>query len=40
MLTFVIYVKDMHSRKLLMYKNSDAFIAMPGGFGTYGILFF
>eukprot|EP00026_Physarum_polycephalum_P017522 Phypoly_transcript_18772.p1 GENE.Phypoly_transcript_18772~~Phypoly_transcript_18772.p1 ORF type:complete len:201 (+),score=27.87 Phypoly_transcript_18772:137-739(+) len=31
----VTYVKDMHSRKVLMYKKSDAFIAIPGGFGTF-----
>ena len=24
----------MHERKFLMYKNSDAFIILPGGFGT------
>ena len=24
----------MHTRKTMMYKLSDAFIAMPGGFGT------
>ena len=27
-------VADMHSRKALMAKHSDGFIAMPGGFGT------
>jgi uncharacterized protein (TIGR00730 family) len=30
----VTYVNDMHTRKLLMYRKSDAFIALPGGFGT------
>eukprot|EP01111_Echinosteliopsis_oligospora_P005185 TRINITY_DN1839_c0_g1_i1.p1 TRINITY_DN1839_c0_g1~~TRINITY_DN1839_c0_g1_i1.p1 ORF type:complete len:202 (-),score=50.31 TRINITY_DN1839_c0_g1_i1:25-630(-) len=35
MLGDFIYVPDMHSRKLKMYKDSDAFIAFPGGFGTY-----
>lgn len=27
-------VKDMHARKRLMAKESNAFIALPGGFGT------
>lgn len=27
-------VKDMHTRKALMSQLSDAFIALPGGFGT------
>jgi uncharacterized protein (TIGR00730 family) len=27
-------VPDMHTRKALMAKLSDGFIAMPGGFGT------
>lgn len=27
-------VKTMHERKALMASKSDAFIAMPGGFGT------
>ena len=27
-------VKTMHERKLKMFRNSDAFIAMPGGLGT------
>lgn len=27
-------VPDMHTRKRLMAKESDAFVAMPGGFGT------
>jgi hypothetical protein len=27
-------VGSMHERKALMYDRSDAFIAMPGGFGT------
>mmetsp|Transcript_39031 Transcript_39031/g.96611 ORF Transcript_39031/g.96611 Transcript_39031/m.96611 type:complete len:209 (-) Transcript_39031:42-668(-) len=30
----VVVVKDMHERKARMAKESDAFIAMPGGFGT------
>ncbi|MDN5200395.1 TIGR00730 family Rossman fold protein [Fulvivirgaceae bacterium BMA10] len=33
-LTQIHVVKTMHERKDLMYKLSDAFIAMPGGFGT------
>ncbi len=32
-------VSDMHERKALMAKLSDAFIAMPGGFGTLEELF-
>jgi len=35
----VIVVDSMHERKLLMAKRSDAFIAMPGGFGTLDELF-
>eukprot|EP01101_Sappina_pedata_P001511 TRINITY_DN11594_c0_g1_i1.p2 TRINITY_DN11594_c0_g1~~TRINITY_DN11594_c0_g1_i1.p2 ORF type:complete len:206 (+),score=66.26 TRINITY_DN11594_c0_g1_i1:331-948(+) len=31
----VIVVEDMHARKALMAKNSDGFIALPGGFGTF-----
>lgn len=27
-------VGDMHTRKRLMAKEADAFIALPGGFGT------
>lgn len=27
--------KNMHERKATMAKNSEAFIAMPGGFGTF-----
>ena len=30
----VVVVKDMHERKAAMASASDAFIAMPGGFGT------
>ena len=29
----------MHARKRIMAERSDAFIAMPGGFGTYEELF-
>ena len=32
-------VPDMHSRKALMAELSDAFVAMPGGFGTLEELF-
>ncbi|KAF2075510.1 hypothetical protein CYY_003202 [Polysphondylium violaceum] len=31
----VVYVDDMHSRKQIMYTESDAFIALPGGLGTF-----
>ncbi len=30
----VIITDDMHSRKMTMYKNSQAFICLPGGVGT------
>ena len=30
----VIITEDMHSRKMTMYKNSQAFICLPGGVGT------
>ncbi|KAJ3095644.1 hypothetical protein HDU97_006751 [Phlyctochytrium planicorne] len=30
-----IFVPDMHTRKATMNKNCDAFIALPGGFGTF-----
>lgn len=33
-LTELIKVDSMHERKLLMSEKADAFIAMPGGFGT------
>ena len=33
-LTQLIEVDTMHERKALMYDLSDAFIALPGGFGT------
>lgn len=33
-LTALERVDSMHSRKALMYELSDAFIALPGGFGT------
>lgn len=28
-------VPDMHTRKAMMAENSDGFIALPGGFGTF-----
>lgn len=33
-LTQVRIVKDMHARKQMMARLSEAFIAMPGGYGT------
>ncbi len=33
-MTELIVVPDMHSRKLAMVNRSDAFICLPGGFGT------
>lgn len=33
-LTETIIVDDMHTRKQLMFDKSDAFIILPGGFGT------
>lgn len=33
-LTETIVVDDMHTRKMTMFNKSDAFIVMPGGFGT------
>jgi uncharacterized protein (TIGR00730 family) len=38
-LTAMHRVGSMHERKALMTDLSDAFIAMPGGFGTYDELF-
>ncbi len=38
-LTQCFEVDDMHTRKQMMYQLSDAFIAMPGGFGTLDELF-
>ncbi|MGJ0395712.1 MAG: TIGR00730 family Rossman fold protein [Methylocystis sp.] len=32
--TDLIVVKDMHTRKRLMFERSDAFVALPGGVGT------
>lgn len=33
-LTELIIVDDMHTRKNTMFEKSDAFIILPGGFGT------
>jgi len=33
-LTHLHVVKTMHERKALMYEHADAFIALPGGYGT------
>jgi uncharacterized protein (TIGR00730 family) len=38
-LTELHVVSSMHERKALMVKLSDAFIAMPGGFGTFDEFF-
>lgn len=35
----IFIVKNMHERKAMMDKLSDAFIIMPGGFGTLDELF-
>ncbi len=32
-------VRDMHQRKALMAELADAFVALPGGFGTFEELF-
>jgi hypothetical protein len=38
-LTELVEVPDMHVRKRAMYERSDAFCALPGGFGTLEELF-
>jgi len=38
-MTELLVVPDMHSRKLMMVNLSDAFIALPGGFGTLDEVF-
>lgn len=38
-LTELFVVDSMHSRKMMMAQLSDAFIALPGGFGTLEELF-
>ncbi len=32
--TELIEVRTMHERKTIMFERSDAFVALPGGFGT------
>jgi hypothetical protein len=39
LITKLHIVKTMHERKALMADLSDAFIALPGGFGTFDELF-
>lgn len=38
-ITKLIKVQDMHERKSIMARLSDAFVALPGGFGTLEELF-
>lgn len=38
-LTELHVVDSMHERKVQMYEISDAFLALPGGFGTFEELF-
>src|SRR5690606_10932011 len=38
-LTRLIICRTMHDRKRLMAEHADAFVAMPGGFGTLEELF-
>jgi uncharacterized protein (TIGR00730 family) len=38
-LTRLIEVRDMHARKAKMSELADAFIALPGGFGTFEEVF-
>ena len=38
-ITEIILVDTMHERKSKLYEMGDAFIAMPGGFGTFEELF-
>lgn len=33
-LTEIVRVEDMHTRKMVMFDRSDAFVVFPGGFGT------
>ncbi|KAF8427439.1 hypothetical protein EV426DRAFT_590007 [Tirmania nivea] len=35
----IIVVEDMHTRKAMMARHADAFVALPGGFGTLDELF-
>ena len=32
--TELVVTEDMHERKMMMFKRSDAFVALPGGIGT------
>ena len=38
-LTELFVVDSMHERKVKMYELADAFLALPGGFGTFEELF-
>lgn len=38
-LTEIIIVETMHQRKELMYQRSNAFVVLPGGFGTMDEMF-
>ncbi|MCI5050107.1 MAG: TIGR00730 family Rossman fold protein [Rickettsiales bacterium] len=38
-LSEIIIVDGMHERKQIMYQKSDAFLVLPGGFGTMDELF-
>jgi uncharacterized protein (TIGR00730 family) len=38
-LTELIEVDSMHARKLEMFERADAFVALPGGLGTFEELF-
>lgn len=38
-ITELIEVETMHERKAVMYDRADAFVALPGGFGTLDELF-
>ncbi|MCG0041178.1 TIGR00730 family Rossman fold protein, partial [Escherichia coli] len=38
-LTELIEVESMHERKATMHELADAYIALPGGFGTFEELF-
>ncbi len=38
-LSELIVVESMHQRKAIMAEKADAFIALPGGFGTFDELF-
>lgn len=38
-LSEIIMVDSMHERKQIMYEKSDAFVILPGGFGTMDEMF-